>query len=417
MGVLFLVNAVKKTLLILGAGTDQVYPIKIAHDLGIRVISADSNPNAQGFKLADEAAIVSNRDVAALKDLCDDSSNRGFPVSGILVMGTDIPQVAAELAIYLGVPGPSFDTGIWTTNKFLMKQRLEEFGVAIPWFKLVDSFHHLCNLMREHGDGRYVIKPTDRSGARGVYIVTLDLDNLEELYADALKESIGGQVILEEFIEGDQISTESILWEGKASTPGFVDRNYEMLQRFAPSVIENGGTHPSKYGGNLKNSIKDLVERSANALGIINGVAKGDVVIAKNGTPMLIEMASRLSGGDFSESLIPLGCGVNIVKVAIQIAIGVPPQTSDLDDVWETSVANRYFFSKPGRLIAIHGVVEARNLEWVKKLDIYVTPGDYINEIKFHAGRLGVFIVVADNRAQLDERIKAIYEMVIFEVD
>lgn len=417
MGALILANLLTKTLLILGAGSDQVYPIKIAHDLGLRVISADSNPSAQGFKLADEAAVVSNRDVAALKNLCDDSSARGFPVSGILVMGTDIPQVAAELAIYLGVPGPSVDTGIVTTNKFLMKQRLEEFGIAIPWFRLVNSFQHLCNLMREHGGTRYVIKPTDRSGARGVYIITFDLDNLEQLYNDAVNESIGGQVILEEFIEGDQISTESILLEGKAYTPGFVDRNYEMLQRFAPSVIENGGTHPSKYDGDLRSSIKDLVERSANALGIINGVAKGDVVIAKNGTPMLIEMASRLSGGDFSESLIPIGCGVNIVKVAIQIAIGVPPCVSDLNDVWETSVANRYFFSKPGRLVAIHGVAKVRNLDWVKKLDIYVTPGDYINEIKFHSGRLGVFIVVAENRTQLDERIKTIYETVTFEVE
>lgn len=417
MGALTLVNGLTKTLLILGAGSDQVYPIKIAHDLGLRVISADSNPGAQGFKLADEAAIVSNRDVTALKNLCDDSSARGFPVSGILVMGTDIPQVAAELAIYLGIPGPSVETGMLTTNKFLMKQRLKEFGVATPWFSLVDSFDHLCNLMRDHGGMRYVIKPTDRSGARGVYIITLDHDNLEQLYTDSVNESIGGQVILEEFIEGDQISTESILWNGKAYTPGFVDRNYEMLQRFAPSVIENGGTHPSKYRGDLKNLIKDLVERSANALGIVNGVAKGDVVIAKNGKPMLIEMASRLSGGDFSESLIPIGCGVNIVKAAIQIITGASLQVSDLDDVWETYVANRYFFPKPGRLIAIHGVAKACNLNWVKKLEIYVTPGEYINEIKFHAGRLGVFVVVAENRAQLDERIKAIYETVIFEIE
>lgn len=410
-------KGLKKTILVLGAGIDQIYPIKLARELGLRVVAADSNPNAPGFEFADQAAIVSNRDVVALKELCDRSSADGFPVDGVLVMGVDIPQVAAELAIYLRVSGPSIETGKWTTDKFLMKQRLEEAGVAVPWFRIADSFDALCRLMREHGAVKYVIKPTDRSGARGVYVVSPHLNNLDELYADAKNESLSGQVILEEFIEGEQISTESILWEGKAYTPGFVDRNYEMLERFAPSVIENGGTHPSKCNLALKDSIKDLVERSANALGIVNGVAKGDVVIAKNGSPMLIEMAARLSGGDFSESLIPIGCGVNIVKAAIQISIGVAPNFQDLSDLWEVSVANRYFFSHPGKLVAIHGVAEARKFEWVKKLEIYPHPGDLINEIKFHAGRLGVFVVTAKDKNELEGRIRIIYDLIKFDVE
>ncbi len=55
------------TLLILGAGTDQNYPINIAQEYGLRVLAVDSNPNAPGFRFADEAAIISNWDVVALK--------------------------------------------------------------------------------------------------------------------------------------------------------------------------------------------------------------------------------------------------------------------------------------------------------------------------------------------------------------
>lgn len=404
------------TLLILGAGIDQNYPIKTAREAGLRVLAADSNPNAPGFQFADEAAVVSNRDVVALKKLCDESASRGCPIVGVLVMGTDIPQIAAELALYLRIPGPSVKTGRWTTNKFLMKEKLAQAGVAVPWYSLVDSFSDLQQLMRQHGGQKFVIKPTDRSGARGVFVVRADDANLQELYNEAKAEAYGGEVIVEEFIEGDQISTESILWHGKAYTPGFVDRNYEMLERFAPSVIENGGIHPSMITGALKESIKDLVERAAQALGIENGVAKGDVVIAQDGTPMIIEMAARLSGGDFSESLIPLGCGVNIVKAAIQIAIGRTPDLADLSDKWEKAVANRYFFGLPGKLVAIHGIEEARALDWVRKLEIYVKPGDEIGQIKFHAGRLGVFIVVADSREQVQARVRAIYELIRFEI-
>lgn len=404
------------TLLILGAGVDQSYAIRMAREEGLRVLAADMNPQAPSFALADEAAVVSNRDVDALKMLCDDSAQRGHPVVGVLVMGTDIPHVAAELALYLGIPGPSLDTGRWTTDKFLMKERLAQAGIAVPWYAKVESASHLRQLMQEHGGEKFVIKPTDRSGARGVFLVEACGSNIDKLYAESKAESYSGQIQVEEYIAGDQISTESILWHRKAFTPGFVDRNYEMLARFAPNFIENGGVHPSKVQGEQRKIIEDLVERAALALGIENGVAKGDVVISPDGTPMIIEMAARLSGGDFSESLIPLGCGFNIVRAAISIAIGREPKLPNFLNQKDRAVANRYFFGAPGTLIAIHGLEEARSIPWVHKLDIYVKPGDTIGQIKFHAGRLGVFIVEAVDHDQLLERVQCVYDLVRFEI-
>ena len=407
----------KKTLLVLGAGIDQTYPINVAQQSGLRVLAADSNPNAQGFSIADEVANVSNRDVDGLKALCDESARCGNSIEGILVMGTDIPDVAAELAIHLNIPGPSVDTGKWTTNKFHMKEKLSQAGVAVPWYALVDDFESLQVLMKQQGGDKFIIKPVDRSGARGVFVIYPNDENLESLYKEAKEESDIGDVLIEEYIEGEQISTESIMWEGSAYTPGFVDRNYEMLDRFAPRIIENGGTHPSKYTGKERTDIEQLVEKAALALGIVNGVAKGDVVITKDGLPMIIEMAARLSGGDFSESLIPLGCGVNIVEAAIKISLGNAPDIEKLSDQWETSVANRYFFSTPGTLKAIHGLAEVKNIPWVKKFEVWVQPGDEIKQIKFHGERLGVFIVVGENHEEIQKRVQTIYELVKFDIE
>lgn len=405
------------TLLVLGAGIDQSYPIRMAREEGLRVLAADMDPNAPSFRLADEAAVVSNRDINALTQLCDQSASRGFPVSGVLAMGVDIPHIVAELALHLKVPGPSLDTGFWTTDKFLMKERLSLAGVPVPWYAKAESAAHLRQLMQAHGGEKFVIKPTDRSGARGVFLLDRRADDINNLFAEAHAESLSGEVQVEEYIPGDQISTESILWQGKAYTPGFVDRNYEMLARFAPRFIENGGVHPSKVLGERRVEIERLVERAALALGIENGVAKGDVVISKTGTPMIIEMAARLSGGDFSESLIPLGTGVNIVKAAIRISIGREPDLANLVDQWERVIANRYFFGDPGTLISIRGLDEARGLSWVKKIDVYAKPGDIIGEIKSHVSRLGVFIVEASDRVQLAERVSYVYELVQFEIE
>ena len=77
---------------------------------------------------------------------------------------------------------------------------------------------------------------------------------------------------------------------------------------------------------------------------------------------------------------------------------------------------NRYFFGSPGTLRAIAGLEEAHALPWLKKLELYVRPGDQIKSVKFHAGRLGVFVVVANSSNQLQERIRTVYDLIRFDI-
>ena len=78
-----------------------------------------------------------------------------------------------------------------------------------------------------------------------------------------------------------------------------------MYDRFKPYFIENGGNHPASASSSLRQKVEDLARSAASALGIVNGVAKGDVVISQDGEPMLIELAARLSGGDFFREFNP----------------------------------------------------------------------------------------------------------------
>lgn len=94
------------TLLILGAGIDQSYPIRMAREEGLRVLAADMNPNAPSFAFADEAAVVSNRDTEGLKQLCDDSAQKGHPVAGVLVMGQTYLMSPLNWPCIWGFPAP-----------------------------------------------------------------------------------------------------------------------------------------------------------------------------------------------------------------------------------------------------------------------------------------------------------------------
>jgi len=218
--------------------------------------------------------------------------------------------------------------------------------------------------------------------------------------------------MVEKFLDGLQISTETILYDDETETPGFADRNYELIDRFAPRIIENGGTVPSSLSLEEQKEVIDLVTQSAKALGVERGVAKGDVVMTDEG-PYMIEMAVRLSGGDFSESLIPLGCGVNIVKSIIQIVLGEKPDFNDLKPKFNNGVMNRYLFPDEGIFKGVKNRNEIENKEWVKKLEFFYEIGEEYNDPTSHANRFGVFIVVGKDSEEAHKRSQWVYENLI----
>ena len=61
--------------------------------------------------------------------------------------------------------------------------------------------------------------------------------------------------MVEEFLEGQQYSTESVMMDKKNITLGFSERNYEFLEEFSPYIIENGGQQPAEIDNKEFDSI------------------------------------------------------------------------------------------------------------------------------------------------------------------
>ncbi len=232
-----------KTILLLGASADQVFAIRTAKEMGLRVVTVDQNPRSPGFALADDHAVVSTRDLSALKAFADSYRAQGKRIDGVMVMGSDIPQIVVELAQHLGTFHIPMEAAQISVDKYRMKCRFREHGVRLPWFELLRSKDDLARAIKEHGYP-LVIKPLDRSGARGVFYLREGAD-WGALYEASRAESFAGQVMVEEFVPGPQLSTETILHRGKAYTVGLADRNYELLEKMAPRIIENGATVPA----------------------------------------------------------------------------------------------------------------------------------------------------------------------------
>ena len=290
-----------------------------------------------------------------------------------------------------------------------MKERFRDCGVPIPWFAEVESAAELERVVAERGPA-LVLKPIDRSGSRGVFLLERVSDRAA-LYDQARAISLSGRVQVEEYLPGLQISTETVMFGGRGVTPGFADRNYDLLERFRPRIMENGGWIPSVITGAERERVERVVEQASLALGITDGITKGDVVLAPGG-PCVIEIAARLSGGDFCESLVPLSSGVNYVRTAIELAIGDEPDLAALRPRFDRAVANRYFFPEPGRLERVDGVEEVLAQDWIAKLELWYEPGAVVPPSVSHAHRFGVFVATAPDRETLEERVAWVYDTV-----
>lgn len=384
-----------KTLLVVSGGIEAVPGILKAKEMGLHVVVSDYNPEAPGFRYADDRIIASTYDVQETVAAAERYHKNVRPLDGVICVASDVPLTVASVAEKLGMPGLSIETAKLAGDKLAMKDRLVKEGIPVPWYQPIMSVQELKEVCRVKGFP-LIIKPVDSRGARGVLWLDRDID-LQWAFNTAKENSPTARVMAEEFISGPQISTEAVMVDGIGYNLGFSDRNYEYLERFRPHIIENGGTQPSMLPESMQKDIADLAIKAGQALGVVNGIVKGDMVYGPDG-PMVIEIATRLSGGYFSTDQIPLHTGVDMLKAAIKIALGEKVSPQELAKKWDKAVAIRYFFPPEGLLMKGPDTSALEKMPGVNKIVLSVHTGEMLEHQTNHTKRAGCVITVAETR-------------------
>lgn len=364
-----------KTILIVSGGIEAADAAKRAKEMGHTVVVSDIDPNAPGFAFADSCLIANVYGPDETAAAAERYNRKIRKIDGVLCVAADAPLTVAKVAERLGLPGLPVRVAEMACDKLAMKTCFRDAGVAVPWFQEVATPQELQRIAVERGRD-LVIKPVDSRGSRGVQRVA-KVEDLAKAFMLARSYSPSERVMVEQYLDGPQISTESIITGGRCHTPGFSDRNYEYLERYAPFFIENGGDLPSHLPQETQAKVRDLVARAAKALGVAEGTVKGDIVV-HDGEPYVIELAARLSGGFFCTREIPLNTGVDFIGAAIKVALGETVSEAELVPKQVLPVVQRYVFPKPGKVIAIKGAEEARLVAGVAELIVTAKPGDVI---------------------------------------
>lgn len=358
-----------KTLLIISGGLEALDAVKRAKEMGHYVVVSDSDYQAPAIAIADSCLIADIYGANETAAAAERFSRKIRKIDGVVSI-VDAAITAATVSKRLGVPGPSLAIAEIASDKLALKRRLAECGVAVPWSSEVETPQALQRIAVERGPD-LVIKPVDGHGSCGAQRVAQVAD-LSKAFLFARAHSPNERVMVEQFLDGSIVSTETIVVDGQCFTPGLSDRNHGDLERFAPFFVDNGGDFPSQLSETLQSKVRDVVARAITALGITHGTVKGDVVV-HDGEATVIELTPRLSGG-----FVRLHTGVDFVGAAINLALGEPVNADELTPKHALPLVQRYAFPKPGEVVSVTGVEDARKIAGVSDVILTAKPGDII---------------------------------------
>mgnify|MGYP000740022803 FL=1 len=136
----------KKSILIIGAGREQIPAYQIAKKMGSIVIGTDRNPTAPAFSYADKKLICSTRDANyTLETVLEYSKNN--KIDGVMTIANDVPFTVALIANTLGLPGISIQSAIYASNKILMKKQFMKYQIDTPKSEILGNKKNFFELV------------------------------------------------------------------------------------------------------------------------------------------------------------------------------------------------------------------------------------------------------------------------------
>jgi biotin carboxylase len=379
-------------ILILGGGVMQLPAVRLAKRKGWSVVVAAAGIVGEIEALADRSERVDLRDREAVALLAENLKEEGG-LDGVFTAGTDFSTTVAWVAERLGLPGIPYEAALRATDKARMRATFESQRVPSPPFCTVRE--GTAAAIPRGFPFPLVVKPVDNMGARGVRRVD-DEAQLRAALEVALEQSASGQAIVEQYLEGPELSLDAVIHEGTITVCGVADRHI----CFPPYFVEMGHTMPSGLDPVTLKEAEEVFRRGIRALGITHGAAKGDIKITPEG-PVVGEIAARLSGGYMSGWTYPFASGVEVTGAALEIAVGLPP--GDLKPRRNWVSAERAFVSIPGTVKALEGLEAAGTTPGIEELFPRVSPGQEVTLPINNMGKCGNLISMAPRRRQAVE--------------
>ena len=313
--------------------------------------------------------------------------------SAVVTIASDLAAVTVQyVAKNLGLTCNSDRCREVSTNKGEMRTAFEKHGVPVPGFRSVGPDDDLSFL--DTFAFPIIVKPTDRSGSRSITKLETP-DGVSEAVACAVRDSFENRAIIEEYIEGDEYSCESISHDGQHHFLA-ITKKYTTG---APHFIETAQLEPAGFDPEMERRIVSVIFNALDALEITEGASHSEFKVDSDGNIRIIEIGARMGGDCIGSDLEMLSTGYDFVKMVIEVALGLAPSFTKVCD--PSAAAIRFIFD--GADIEHLNELEKNDRECIWRKSEIEDPGDH--PVTDSSSRHGFYIIRKKTAAEAAEMI------------
>ena len=386
----------KQHVLITGGSHSEIPLIDALHELDCTVISTGLNKDGPGHRVADiyEPADFSNKE--EMLKLAE-----RYEIVGIVSGCNDFAYLSsAYVADHFGLNG--YDRmliAMQIHHKDAFRQLQKESGVRFPEFVVCESIGDLP-IVKEKLSLPVVVKPVDLTGGKGVEVCH-SWEAVEKQFSETIKLTRESQIIIEEYIDGENHGTSMLLKSGKVVFSFFDNEEY-----FKNKYLVSGAYSPSDLTEEQKVDVTIQVEKLAQKADLCDGLFHCQFIVDKEGLPYLIDPCRR-APGDLYIKLVSYATGINYPMAIVKSQLGL---------FWEDELN----FKKTERCISRECMMAETN-GFIKRVIIdpeyehhiiekrqWLFPGDRIENYMTY--KAGIVFFEYPSPEELREKMKVLYD-------
>ena len=389
-----------KKVFVLAGGNDQIELIKglRARFPRVEVILIDMNPDVRAREYADRMLVLSTMDFEKVLEAAKEEK-----IDLILSACGDQPlRTMAYVSEKLGLPCYlTYEQSQNLTNKVLMKKLMIEGNIPTAKYK---RFNINSGITSEGLDFPLVIKPADNNGSKGIIKVYSE-EEFENAINEARRYTLNGNLLVEEFQEGEEYSIEAFLKDGEPIII-FSSKNIKIKNRNTFTICKN------EYVGDLNQELESEINSIIKQIGKVFGIDNVPLLIqliVKDDKAKVIEFSARTGGGSKLFFIRDMS-NVDVIDNLIDITIGMRPnfQIKKSDD----SAAILYAYVKPGVFSSIENLDSLQKEGLISRVFLYKPYGTEIKTSNYSSDRPAGFLVRGKSAEDLKNKIRQVNERV-----
>lgn len=385
--------------MVIAGGVPQMELLRQLKERKIETVLLDGNENCLARAIPDKFYKVNIFNIEDVKKIAVDEK-----VDFIITVCADqVLLVVAEVSEMLGLPCYiGYKQAQDVSDKIRMKKIFKENKIPTTKYLELESLD-----MNEIAKLNYplVVKPVDAYSSKGVRKAETEKE-LIAYYNEAKKISRSGGVIVEEFFEGEEISVDAFVLNGKAHILSIT--NSEKVKDKDRFVIFRG-RYPAAIPDTIRNQIEDVAQKIADSFGLVNSPLLVQL-LHNNENISVLEFCAR-TGGNMKWLLIKNSCGVDVITATIDITLGLVPDITP-KEVNNNVVVNDFIYCKPGVFDHFEGFDELVEKGIINEFHPVRTKGTEMHGVTSSSDRIAGMNIIADSVDEYNKKLRIILDQI-----